>query len=108
MYHNKNILTLKHISIVIRKIVLRVPIFVAGVQKRLVTLRLDDPSISLFGHPNEALYRDGKPCGWLTSGGFSHTLGCPIALGYHKNLQRNSTFFINLKKYFLQDETKLI
>ncbi len=30
----------------------------------------------------ETILRDGKPAGWLSSGGFGHTVGKPIGLGY--------------------------
>mmetsp|Transcript_166876 Transcript_166876/g.535669 ORF Transcript_166876/g.535669 Transcript_166876/m.535669 type:complete len:604 (-) Transcript_166876:365-2176(-) len=54
-----------------------------GWQKRLVSVRLPgSEDVSVFGHEQELLYRDGKLVGALTSGGFSHTLGCPIGLGY--------------------------
>lgn len=39
-----------------------------------------DPSIVLLGR--ETIYRDGKPLGWLTSGGYGHTVGRSIGYGY--------------------------
>lgn len=54
-----------------------------GWNKRLVSVQvLGDASVSLFGHEEELLYRGGELVGALTSGGFSHTLGCPIGLGF--------------------------
>ena len=38
------------------------------------------PSIMLLGR--ETIYRDGKRVGWLTSGGFGHTVGRSIGYGY--------------------------
>lgn len=54
-----------------------------GWEKRLVSVRcLKTPNVSLFGHEEELLYRNGELIGALTSGGFSHTLDCPIGMGY--------------------------
>ena len=39
-----------------------------------------DPSILLLGR--ETIYRDGKRVGWLTSGGYGHTVGRAIGYGY--------------------------
>jgi sarcosine dehydrogenase len=39
-----------------------------------------DPSIVLLGR--ETIYRDGNPLGWLTSGGYGHTVGRSIGYGY--------------------------
>ncbi|MCF3947690.1 FAD-dependent oxidoreductase [Acidiphilium sp. AL] len=53
----------------------------AGVlRKRLCGFTVDDPSIVLIGR--ETIYRDGEPVGWLSSGGFGHTVGVPIGYGY--------------------------
>ncbi|MAF66726.1 MAG: hypothetical protein CMJ84_13845 [Planctomycetes bacterium] len=48
--------------------------------RRLVSLRLADPEPVLHG--GETILRDGERVGWLTSGGFGHTLGVPVGLGY--------------------------
>lgn len=48
--------------------------------KRLVTFTVDDPDMVLLGR--ETIYRDGQPLGWLASGGYGHTVGCGIGLGY--------------------------
>ena len=52
----------------------------AGVRKRLATFVVDDPAVILLGR--ETIYRDGVRVGWLSSGGFGHTLGLPIGMGY--------------------------
>ncbi len=39
-----------------------------------------DPSVLLLGR--ETIYRDGKRVGWLTSGGYGHTIGRAIGYGY--------------------------
>ncbi len=54
-----------------------------GVKKRLATFTVDDPEVILLGR--ETIYRNGTRAGWLSSGGFGHTLGKPIGLGYIRN-----------------------
>ncbi len=51
-----------------------------GVRRMLATFVVDDPAVMLFGR--ETIYRDGERVGWLSSGGFGHTIGKPIGLGY--------------------------
>jgi 4-methylaminobutanoate oxidase (formaldehyde-forming) len=51
-----------------------------GVKKRLAAFTVDDPAVILLGR--ETIYRDGVRVGWLSSGGFGHTLGKPIGYGY--------------------------
>jgi 4-methylaminobutanoate oxidase (formaldehyde-forming) len=48
--------------------------------KRLVTFTVADPDAILLGR--ETIYRDGEPLGWLMSGGYGHTVGCDLGLGY--------------------------
>ncbi|MBI1172595.1 FAD-dependent oxidoreductase [bacterium] len=51
-----------------------------GVKKRLATFTVTDPEVILLGR--ETILRDGERVGWLSSGGFGHSLGQPIGLGY--------------------------
>ena len=51
-----------------------------GVGKRLATFTVEDQGVILLGR--ETIYRDGVRVGWLSSGGFGHTIGKPIGLGY--------------------------
>jgi 4-methylaminobutanoate oxidase (formaldehyde-forming) len=51
-----------------------------GLQRRLVQFRLQDPDPMLFH--NEAVIRDGKMVGYLTSGCYGHFLGAAVGLGY--------------------------
>ena len=51
-----------------------------GVKKRLAAFTVDDPSVILLGR--ETIYRNGERVGWLSSGGFGHTIGKPIGYGY--------------------------
>jgi len=50
-----------------------------GVKKMLATFTTDANTL-LFGR--ETIYRNGKRCGWLSSGGYGHSLGQSIGLGY--------------------------
>ncbi len=49
-------------------------------KKRLACLTVDDPEVVLLGR--ETILRDGLYAGYLTSGGFGHTVGKPIGYGY--------------------------
>jgi glycine cleavage system T protein len=51
-----------------------------GLARQLVQLRLTDPEPLLFH--NEAVLRDGKIVGTITSGNYGHFLGGAIGLGY--------------------------
>ena len=51
-----------------------------GLGRRLVQFLLADPRPLLYG--NEAILRDGKVVGYLTSGGYGHHLGAAVGLGY--------------------------
>ncbi|AMS41894.1 GcvT family protein [Aminobacter aminovorans] len=52
----------------------------AGLARRLVQFRLTDPEPLLFH--NEAIVRNGKIVGTITSGNYGHYLGGAIGLGY--------------------------
>jgi glycine cleavage system T protein len=51
-----------------------------GLTKRLVQFQLRDPEPLLYH--TEPVLRDGIVAGYLTSGGYGHTLGAAIGLGY--------------------------
>ncbi len=51
-----------------------------GLDRRLVQFRLSDPEPLVFH--NEAIVRDGKIVGTITSGNYGHHLGGAIGLGY--------------------------
>jgi len=53
-----------------------------GVTRRLLSFTVD-PSVTLLGH--ECIYRDGARVGFITSGGFSHTLQQSLGIGYVGN-----------------------
>jgi 4-methylaminobutanoate oxidase (formaldehyde-forming) len=52
----------------------------AGVKHRLVQFLLKDPEPLLYY--NEIIYRDGEPAGRILAGGYGHTLGASVGLGY--------------------------
>lgn len=52
----------------------------AGLDRRMVQFRLTDPEPLLFH--NEALVRDGRIIGPVTSGNYGHALGGAIGMGY--------------------------
>jgi 4-methylaminobutanoate oxidase (formaldehyde-forming) len=54
-----------------------------GVAKMLACFTVDDPGVVLLGR--ETIYRNGERAGWLTSGGYGHTLGQSIGYGYVRN-----------------------
>jgi sarcosine dehydrogenase len=51
-----------------------------GVKKRLATFVTDAPDAILLGR--ETIYRNGVRAGWLASGGYGHTIGRPVGMGY--------------------------
>ncbi|WP_159715743.1 GcvT family protein, partial [Geminicoccus flavidas] len=52
----------------------------APLPRLLAGFTVADPEVVLLGR--ETIYRDGQRVGWLTSGGFGHTIGRPIGYGY--------------------------
>jgi len=51
-----------------------------GPQKRLVTMTVDTLDIDVSN--DEAILKDGECVGYVTSGGYAHTIGRSMALGY--------------------------
>ena len=51
--------------------------------KKLACFTVDDADVVLLGR--ETILRDGQFAGYLSSGGFGHTVGKPIGLGYVRN-----------------------
>jgi 4-methylaminobutanoate oxidase (formaldehyde-forming) len=60
-----------------------------GLTKRLVQFNLMDSNPLLFH--NEPVFRNGEAVGYLTSGGYGHTLGAAIGMGYVKNHHGSAT-----------------
>ncbi len=51
--------------------------------KKLACFTVEDPAVVLLGR--ETILRNGRFAGYLSSGGFGHTVGKPIGLGYVRN-----------------------
>ncbi len=51
-----------------------------GTGKRLACFTVNDPEVTLLGR--ETIFRDGHPVGWLSSGGWGHTIKSNIGYGY--------------------------
>ena len=52
----------------------------SGPTRRLVTMVVDAADADVVG--DEPIWYDGGVVGWVTSGGYAHTVGCSVALGY--------------------------
>ncbi len=74
-----------------------------GVKKRLACFTVADPDVILLGR--ETIYRDGERVGWLTSGGFGHTVGKSIGYGYIRHADGVDVGFVNSGKYELEVAT---
>jgi 4-methylaminobutanoate oxidase (formaldehyde-forming) len=61
----------------------------SGLSRRLVQFRLKSPEPLLFH--NEAIVRDGKIVGTITSGNYGHHLGGAIGLGYVPSAGQSET-----------------
>jgi len=70
-----------------------------GVKKRLATFTAD-PSVILLGR--ETIYRDGKRVGWLSSGGYGHSVGKSIGMGYVRHPDGVSNDFVLSGRYELE------
>lgn len=53
-------------------------------RRRMVVLSTDGAADRMLWG-GEAILRDGKPVGFVSSAAFGHTLGCPVAMGYVNN-----------------------
>ena len=71
-----------------------------GVTRRLVQFALDDPQPLLYH--NEPVYRDGTMVGYLTSGGYGHTLGRSVGLGYVRDAGGVDAAFVNSGSYAIE------
>jgi 4-methylaminobutanoate oxidase (formaldehyde-forming) len=69
----------------------------AGVKHRLVQFLLEDPEPLLYY--NEIIYRDGEPVGRILAGGYGHTLGASVGLGYVENEEGVTADYIKSGNY---------
>lgn len=77
-----------------------------GVPKFLVTFTVDDPEAILLGR--ETIYRNGERVGWLTTGGYGHTIGKAIGFGYVRNKSGVTTEYLKSGTYELEIATKRV
>ena len=71
-----------------------------GLAKRLTFFAVDDPEVVLLGR--ETIYRNGERVGWLTSGGFGHTVGQALGMGYVRNKAGVDREFLTGGEYELE------
>ena len=72
----------------------------SGVKKRLAGFMVADPSVILLGR--ETIYRDEMRVGWLSSGGFGHTVGRPVGYGYVRHSAGVDAAFMTSGHYELE------
>jgi len=77
-----------------------------GVRKKLVCFAVDDPGVILLGR--ETIFRNGQRVGWLSSGGFGHTVGLPIGYGYVRNSEGVDNTFLSAGEYSLEVASTLV
>ena len=61
----------------------------SGGVRKLITLAVDAKDADAIG--DEPIWHGGKVVGWVTSGGYGHTVGKSIALGYVDNAVAGET-----------------
>jgi 4-methylaminobutanoate oxidase (formaldehyde-forming) len=77
-----------------------------GLKKRLAGFTVDDPDVVLLGR--ETIRRDGERVGWLTSGGFGHTIGKPIGYGYVRSAAGVDPAWLAAGRYELEVATQRV
>ena len=75
-------------------------------KKRLCCFTVDDPSAVLIGR--ETILRNGERVGWLSSGGFGHTNGRAIGLGYVRHADGVTDAFLDSGSYTLEIATAMV
>ena len=71
-----------------------------SVKKRMAGFSVDDPTVILLGR--ETIYRNGERVGWLSSGGYGHTVDLPIGYGYIRHKDGVSEDFMTSASYELE------
>jgi glycine cleavage system aminomethyltransferase T len=69
----------------------------AGVKHRLVQFLLEGPEPLLYY--NEPIYRNGELAGRILAGGYGHTLGASVGLGYIENEEGISADYVKSGTY---------
>lgn len=77
----------------------------AGLKKMLATFTTEDEVI-LSGR--ETIYRNGERCGWLSLGGYGHTLGCSIGMGYVRHPDGVDRDYVLSGEYELEVATERV
>ncbi len=72
-------------------------------KKMLCGFTVEDPEIILLGR--ETIYRNNIRVGWLSSGGFGHSVGKPVGMGYIRNPYGVDANFIKSGSYELEVAT---
>jgi len=71
-----------------------------GVKKRLAGFSVDDPAVILLGR--ETIYRNGERVGWLSSGGFGHSVDRPIGYGFVRHPDGVTESYMTAGRYELE------
>ena len=71
-----------------------------GVKKRMAGFSVADPSVILLGR--ETIYRNGERVGWLSSGGYGHSVDLPIGYGYIRHKEGVTEDFMSSGTYELE------
>ena len=74
--------------------------------RRLVSLTHDEPSARLLG--GETILRNGQRVGWLSSGGYGHSVGQNIGLGYVRNAHGVDDEYLETGKYELEVRNQIV
>ena len=61
---------------------------------------VDDPELLLTGR--ETIIRDGERVGWLSSGGFGHSIGKHIGIGYIRRGEGVTNDYLSAGSYRLE------
>jgi 4-methylaminobutanoate oxidase (formaldehyde-forming) len=75
-------------------------------KKSLCTFTVDDPDIVLIGR--ETIYRNDERVGWLSSGGFGHSIGKAIGMGYVRCAQGVDRDYLLAGSYALEVATERV
>ena len=75
-------------------------------KKILCTFTVDDPEVVLIGR--ETIYRGDRRVGWLSSGGFGHSIGKPIGLGYVRHAEGVDRDYLLAGSYWLEVATERV
>ncbi len=78
----------------------------APLKKLLCGFTVDDGDCVLLGR--ETIFRNGERVGWLSSGGFGHTIGKPIGYGYVRHADGVDRDYLSSGRYELEVATERI